>query len=96
MNFLILIIIFIYSSNGRLHFERRDDSSQFVIVNTTNGEVRGIHENNFYRFLGIPFGVWRSLRGLNFQQPPIGDMRWRAPLPSLSWAPQIFNATEFG
>jgi para-nitrobenzyl esterase len=36
--------------------------------------------------------VWR---GLPFAQPPVGDLRWRAPRPPMPWADRL-EALEFG
>jgi para-nitrobenzyl esterase len=45
------------------------------VVRTTAGLVRGVaHLNGGAAFLGIPYA-----------QPPVGDLRWREPLPAKPW-----------
>jgi para-nitrobenzyl esterase len=56
-----------------------------LVVQTTAGLVRGIvRTSGGAEFLGIPYA-----------QPPIGDLRWREPLPAKSFA-GIRNASTFG
>ena len=58
-----------------------------LLVDTQNGPVQGAYsdrDSNVRVFKGIPFAA-----------PPIGDLRWRAPVPHASWeSPR--NALEFG
>jgi len=55
------------------------------VVHTTAGLVRGMFRpGGGAEFLGIPYA-----------QPPIGDLRWREPLPAKSWS-DVHNATKFG
>ena len=44
------------------------------IVLTTNGSLRGFADDVAYAWLGVPFA-----------QPPIGDLRWRAPQEVEPW-----------
>lgn len=55
------------------------------IVRTENGLVRGLPGNNtrITAFKGIPFA-----------QPPVGENRWRAPLPCTDWE-GIYDAYRF-
>lgn len=46
------------------------------VVDVTGGAVRG-------RLL--PGGHGAVFRGIPFAQPPVGDLRWREPLPVLAW-----------
>lgn len=56
-----------------------------LVVRTTAGLVRGVaRSNGGAQFLGIPYA-----------QPPVGKLRWRAPLPAKHWS-GIRNAAEFG
>lgn len=59
-----------------------------VLVETTSGYVRGftqvIDGTTVYTYLGIPFA-----------QPPVGDLRFRRPVPIQNW-PDVFNATSLG
>ena len=45
------------------------------VVCTEHGAVRGIAEGRTLAFKGIPYA-----------QPPVGPLRWKAPLPAASWA----------
>ena len=53
-------------------------------IKTLSGEVKGIEENGISRFLGIPYA-----------EPPVGDLRWRAPVPVTPWK-KTRDATKFG
>src|SRR5438128_606153 len=58
------------------------DSSTVAV---TGGQIRGsLLEKGGAVFKGIPFA-----------QPPVGDLRWREPLPAKSWT-GIRDATAFG
>lgn len=54
------------------------------VIRTVQGELRGVKESGAESFLGIPFA-----------QPPIGQMRWRAPVPAMAWT-GIRDATHAG
>jgi para-nitrobenzyl esterase len=55
------------------------------VVAVTGGQVQGATlEKGGAVFKGIPFA-----------QPPIGDLRWREPMPVMPWA-GVREATEFG
>ncbi|XP_073820711.1 esterase B1-like [Musca autumnalis] len=56
-----------------------DSGEQNPIVKITQGLVRGtksttIYDDDYYSFEGIPYG-----------QPPLGDLRFKAPLPVQPW-----------
>jgi para-nitrobenzyl esterase len=51
---------------------------------TVNGEVIGFEDRH---------DTW-SWRGIPYAQPPIGDLRWRAPQPALPWEGTL-QALEF-
>jgi para-nitrobenzyl esterase len=60
-----------------------DDNA--LVVHTTAGLIRGVSKpNGGAEFLGIPYA-----------QPPVGDLRWRAPLPAKPW-PGVRDASKFG
>lgn len=54
-------------------------------VKTANGIIEGIRE---------PDGI-RSFKGIPFAQPPVGDLRWKAPQPVKSWE-GVLETKEFG
>jgi para-nitrobenzyl esterase len=56
-----------------------------LIVSTTYGEIRGVpRPSGGAEFLGIPFA-----------EPPVGDLRWREPLPPKLWK-GVRDANRFG
>ena len=56
-----------------------------LIVSTTAGQLKGMtRPGGGAEFLGIPFA-----------EPPVGDLRWREPVPAKSWT-GIREATKFG
>lgn len=51
-------------------------ADESLVVKTSTGLVRGIaRDGSGARFLGIPFA-----------QPPVGERRWREPLPAKAWS----------
>ena len=54
------------------------------VVDTVHGPVRGTSD-----------GSVRSFRGIRFAAPPVGELRWRAPLPPDPWT-EPADATAFG
>lgn len=55
--------------------ECKKDKNRGLIRETAYGLVEGYqHSKKTYGWLGIPFG-----------KPPVGDLRWKAPLPPESW-----------
>jgi para-nitrobenzyl esterase len=53
-------------------------------VTTTCGTLEGIYESGISVFKGVPFA-----------QPPVGDLRWKAPQPVTPWQ-GVRQAKEFG
>src|SRR5271166_2115153 len=53
-------------------------------VKTHSGTVAGKDDGKVLAFLGIPYAV-----------PPVGDLRWKAPVPAAKWS-GVHKATEFG
>ncbi len=49
--------------------------AQFKVVSTKNGQVSGTNIGEMSIFKGIPFA-----------QPPIGDLRWKAPQAAKNWS----------
>jgi para-nitrobenzyl esterase len=58
--------------------------AQISIVKVTGGTVEGVVKNGIASFKGIPFA-----------DPPVGNLRWRAPQPIKPWR-GIRKANEFG
>jgi len=54
-----------------------------VVVKTPSGPLRGLQAEGVRVFRGVPFA-----------QPPVGDLRFRAPQPVMPWK-QVRNAMEF-
>ena len=51
------------------------------VVETPSGPVQGARGVGFVAFEGIPYA-----------EPPIGDLRWRAPIPAATWSEPIASA----
>jgi len=54
-----------------------------TMVSVEGGKVEGVTENNITVFKGIPFA-----------QPPVGDLRWKAPQPVKKWE-GVLKADKF-
>src|SRR4051812_20470795 len=59
-------------------------SSSAPQLKTRAGVVEGKAEGSVHAFLGIPYAA-----------PPVGDLRWKAPVPAARWT-GVRKATEFG
>jgi len=55
-----------------------------VVVETPLGSLRGLQFDRHAEFLGVPYA-----------EPPLGDLRWRAPEPVAPWS-DVRDATEPG
>jgi hypothetical protein len=53
-------------------------------VHVEQGDVEGAEVGGVFRFLGLPCS-----------QPPVGERRWRAPLPPTAWD-GVLSASRFG
>ena len=49
-------------------------NSQSSIISTEKGKIQGYEKNNIDYFLGIPFA-----------EPPIQNLRWKAPQDKAAW-----------
>lgn len=57
--------------------------AQLLRTTVAQGEVEGVEEQGLVHFKGIPFA-----------QPPVGELRWKAPLPASPWH-GVYEAKEF-
>jgi para-nitrobenzyl esterase len=57
-----------------------------LVVKTEEGKVHGKLINN---------GLVRAFQGIPYAAPPVGDLRWKAPLPAAKWKGEL-NATKYG
>ena len=55
-----------------------------TLIEVTGGQIEGVAESGVHIFKGIPFAA-----------PPVGDLRWKAPQPVISWD-GIRSCTAFG
>ena len=55
-----------------------------VVVETSKGRIEGVERGGHVAFLGVPFGA-----------PPVGERRFKAPLPAEPWD-GVRDASEFG
>ena len=53
-------------------------------VKTRQGIVEGKRDAAVHAFLGIPYA-----------EPPVGELRWKAPVPAAKWN-GVRKATDFG
>jgi len=59
-------------------------NSEYIEVDTTAGRIRGVRRDRSVAFLGIPFA-----------EPPVGDLRFAAPVRHRSWN-GVRDALEYG
>src|SRR5580698_4063265 len=59
-------------------------ASSDLEVKTASGTVAGKEDGAVHTFLGIPYAA-----------PPVGDLRWKPPMPAAKWD-GVRKATEFG
>ena len=58
-------------------------SAQLLRTTVAQGELEGVEEQGMGHFKGIPFA-----------QPPVGDLRWKAPVPVAPWQ-GVYQAKQF-
>eukprot|EP00029_Vermamoeba_vermiformis_P012183 TRINITY_DN69_c0_g1_i2.p1 TRINITY_DN69_c0_g1~~TRINITY_DN69_c0_g1_i2.p1 ORF type:complete len:528 (-),score=132.78 TRINITY_DN69_c0_g1_i2:32-1615(-) len=54
------------------------------LVQTEGGLVRGVVQD-----------IYRSFKGIPFVAPPVGDLRWAAPQPKAPWSPSVLDASQY-
>jgi para-nitrobenzyl esterase len=69
---------------GKVDHVRFASDAQRVLARSEAGLVRGVEGEGVRAFLGVPFA-----------QPPVGDLRWRAPRPVQAWN-GVRDATRIG
>ena len=57
-----------------------------LIVKTVDGKVHGKLINN---------GKVRAFQGIPYAAPPVGDLRWKPPVPAKAWKGEL-DATKYG
>jgi len=78
---LAAFILFLQPSPA---MSRNTQSQVDPVVHAPAGALRGTTEDGLHIFKGIPYA-----------EPPIGALRWKAPVPKANWS-GIRDATEFG
>lgn len=69
-------------SQGAPAMSSRPDAAP--VVSTSAGQLEGLSEDSLNVFKGIPYAA-----------PPVGELRWKAPAPHVSWD-GVRKATAFG
>lgn len=64
--------------------DARASTQDASIVDTHLGKARGVLRNGVLEWRGLPFA-----------QPPVGDLRWKAPVPARGWD-GVRDASQFG
>ncbi|EAL65873.1 hypothetical protein DDB_G0283087 [Dictyostelium discoideum AX4] len=92
MNFKLIIILLILlvgflSVEAKIEFSNindNDNDDDGSIVETNNGYVQGLINEQYKSFFGIPFA-----------KPPTVEngLRWKSPMVAESWSPKILNAS---
>ncbi len=77
----ILLLPFLITTSTIAQAGRQDKVPQ---VTTANGTLEGINDSGVRIFKGVPFA-----------QPPVGELRWKAPQPAKNWQ-GIRKADHFG
>jgi para-nitrobenzyl esterase len=60
------------------------DHPDYVYIRTDRGVIRGQSAGEVDQFLGVPYAA-----------PPVGDLRWKAPIPAARWR-RVRDATTQG
>nr|AID61331.1 esterase [Calliphora stygia] len=61
--------------------EKRLATSEYEIITTIYGKVRGMQRRNAYD----GYGNYYAFEGIPYAKPPLGDLRFRAPQPPEPW-----------
>ena len=79
----IFFLIFLFAIPF-VAFAQWDSETTALQVKTANGIIEGVNDSGIRTFKGIPFA-----------QPPVGDLRWKAPQPVKNWE-GVRKADQFG
>jgi para-nitrobenzyl esterase len=79
-NFPKSLVVFVMLTAPLAAYAKPDS----LIVKTGSGKIEGKQEGASHAFLGIPYAA-----------PPLGDLRWKPPVPAAKWK-GVRQATEFG
>lgn len=66
-----------------------------ALLEAAGGADRVTTANGVIESTAHPASGVRSFKGIPFAQPPVGDLRWREPLPVRNWT-GVRNADQFG
>ena len=81
---LLFAFTFLALASGAIAQPQPTGNTSFI-VSTAAGQLKGMtRPGGGAEFLGIPFA-----------EPPVGDLRWREPVPAKSWM-GVREATKFG
>ena len=73
--FAVFAASLIATAPGLVHAQASGSQPDLLVVTTTAGQLRGMaRPNGGAQFLGIPYA-----------EPPVGDRRWREPVPAKAW-----------
>jgi para-nitrobenzyl esterase len=101
---MVLFMVAVFAWPSSALFAGQDDGAQYqgghskythshgkgrlgTAIWTKNGLVVGTEDNS----RGYQTWVWK---GIPFAQPPVGELRWKAPQPTMNWG--VLIADEFG
>lgn len=81
----IAILVFAAAMLLQFHAASAFAADNALVVGTTGGQVRGaVRTGGGAEFMGIPYA-----------EPPVGNLRWREPLPAKPWS-GVRDAATFG
>ncbi len=80
--FALLSIVYFYSSDPVMAATNTHSSPP--VVNTSAGRLQGASDDGLLVLKGIPYAA-----------PPVGDLRWKPPMPVPAWK-GVRDATRFG
>ncbi len=81
---LLAMLAAVFTFASAFTFSAQAQSSSSLQVKTASGVVEGKEMGPVHAFLGIPYAA-----------PPVGDRRWKPPVPAAKWN-GVRKATEFG